>query len=1252
MAETPDSLFLKAAVSRSLLGQDVAKEVYQASQQHHRPASELLVERGILTSHQVELVKSEVAKAQGPKVVAGFEIRSKLGQGGMGAVYRAIQLSIGREVALKVMAPEVAKNKGFAERFLREAMAMGAINHPNVITCFDAGQDGKLLYMALELMTGGDADQLAKAAGGILPPLRACEIVRDGAAGLVAIAKAGLIHRDIKPANIFLGENGNAKLADLGLARHEDGDDQMTRTGTAMGTPAFMSPEQAEGVADLDIRSDIYALGATLFALSTGHPPYAGPSAYAVVAKVINDPLPDPRSFNPHVPEPVVQLIRSAMHKDRRKRPQQPLELQQQLERVIGELQRAGLTSSTSGALPPELLGNGYPTPLTHLGSAGQSNRQHRTSESMDRSRKPLVIGGALALGALIVGGILFSRAGHEPVAVATPAAPVTTPAVVAPATISRPVASAPKDATPAVLKIVLVPNDPWPAREQWNAAVATLAPESQVATVAKAIHALNPRFSGSLRPQLNLVANTVTGMELDGVGVTDLRPLSALSQLRELFVNGGTAKQKVGLYDLTPLASLKLQRLRIPHSMVDNLESLTPMLLADVDLTGTAVQDLTPVLKPELRKLAFPYASVAEPSITQLRTLANVKYLGQSWNALVPAATAWAEYDAGGFPGSRPVAVSVAKETPPTASPAPAEPPATDPATAQAAAAVVEKPAPRPPLALRAIIIPDGASAKVRDAAKNFNDATRSLLTTMTQKRKEALKQVTEALTKDWKREAQLLSKDDSRLPIFDALKAARQALEAGAGPNDPAFANEQLPEATRRACADWRNTMEPLEQSAAPVVDEQRQRAINDLKPLADDPKSGAAAVLEQLEAMKPAAVQQQVVVDPLPVEGAVWRIDCMSALPRDQFLRDHTGVQGPARVTGDLWETSYGKALRGDGRSTQATTSLRRPLTDRTLMCWANPATFDQLGAGVISLQAPDGRAEAIALLDNGRLWGVLNDNRRSLASEKYGHGNGEWTHLALSVAGPHRSLYINGNLAIEDNTGAGSFPAGSELVIGRRGLGREISHFAGLLDGAVVFERALNATEINTMMAWQARQGELIRSTRRAREWQPLPVANGDFSKIIGNRAAEWMGRMDGVSFPTEDNGRFLRLELEKFGQEPRALRQVIRLDPSWREVRFAARIRLPAALDDSKADWQSTLGVQLIFVDPAKQLPDLRRQLWMPETPKVNSWLEVGRDIGWTIPAGYQWLVVECSLRGYLGRLDIDDATLSVLPGRP
>ncbi len=263
------------------------------------------------------------------RVVSGYRILGTLGMGGMSTVYRAIQLSMEREVALKVLDQQGPPDPTYTERFLLEARSAGRISHPNVVTCYDVGvHHGSRLYMALELVTGGDSTQLADKHGGRLPERIALGILRDSARGLGAIHANGLIHRDIKPANLFIAADGSAKLGDLGLVRNTSGSGKYpTLVGIAVGTPAFMSPEQSQGAKGLDIRSDIYALGASVFALLAGRPPFEADSVFDLVQLIVGSPTPDIRALRPEVSPVTAAVLLKAMHKDRASRYQTPLEL-------------------------------------------------------------------------------------------------------------------------------------------------------------------------------------------------------------------------------------------------------------------------------------------------------------------------------------------------------------------------------------------------------------------------------------------------------------------------------------------------------------------------------------------------------------------------------------------------------------------------------------------------------------------------------------------------------------------------------------------------------------------------------------------------------------------------------------------------------------------------------------------------------------------------------------------------------------
>ncbi len=351
-----------------------------------------------------------------PPVLGGYRIGEMLGRGGMASVHRAEQMSLGRAVALKVIGPPHTEDAAFCERFLREARLAAGVNHPNIITVYDAGQDRGFLYMALELV-GGDAAKATTADGGRLDERRALHVAIDCCHGLLALDHAGLIHRDIKPANVFLtqGPGGErAKLADLGLARKRD-DLSLTAEGSAMGTPAYMSPEQAQGASDIDIRTDIYALGATLFSLLTGQPPFTGTSAWAVVAKVMQEAATDPRDIQPAISNASASIVLHCLHKDPAQRYPGPQALLDDLERALaGEpLHHAPLVPHPSaswnrvtslGPVPKQALRQRTTQP-----SAASRHRPDDDEEDPLAGRGLWWILGGVGVGVLMVGVFTFA---------------------------------------------------------------------------------------------------------------------------------------------------------------------------------------------------------------------------------------------------------------------------------------------------------------------------------------------------------------------------------------------------------------------------------------------------------------------------------------------------------------------------------------------------------------------------------------------------------------------------------------------------------------------------------------------------------------------------------------------------------------------------------------------------------------------------------------------------------------------------
>ncbi|MEM7246378.1 MAG: serine/threonine-protein kinase [Acidobacteriota bacterium] len=294
------------------------------------------------------------------RTLDGYEVLELLGEGGMGRVYRARQTAVHREVALKVLTTSRIGDAGAVQRFLREGRAAAGVNHPNVVTCHDMGRDGDQIYVAMELLDGGDLEERVRKMGGSLSEQRALSLMADACRGLVALEEAGLVHRDIKPANVFLTKDGRAKLGDLGLACSRMGDDRVTRTGLVVGTPAYMAPEQAEGTREPDIRADLYALGATLYRLVTGESPFHG-SELSVLRQKLDHPPPDPKTKRPELSPAVAQLIRRTMARQPENRPASATELLRELETLAAatpaERKRTkGTTGGQRWLIPAVLL--------------------------------------------------------------------------------------------------------------------------------------------------------------------------------------------------------------------------------------------------------------------------------------------------------------------------------------------------------------------------------------------------------------------------------------------------------------------------------------------------------------------------------------------------------------------------------------------------------------------------------------------------------------------------------------------------------------------------------------------------------------------------------------------------------------------------------------------------------------------------------------------------------------------------------
>ncbi|MBI3831807.1 MAG: protein kinase [Planctomycetes bacterium] len=248
-----------------------------------------------------------------PSIIGNCRLISKVGQGGMGAVYRATHETLGREVAIKMLPTEFTQQNEYIQRFLREARAAAQLKHPNIVQVYDAGEQGGRYYIAMEFVDGTSLSATLKERG----PLSETDGLRlmiHAAHGLAAAHALNLVHRDIKPENLMLGKDGVLKIADFGLVTAIRKDEHLTQDGAMLGTPAYMSPEQCEGV-PADSRSDIYSLGATFYRLMTGNAPFSAATPIGVLFKHKHEPAPDARSVNPAISEATAQVLLKMMAK-------------------------------------------------------------------------------------------------------------------------------------------------------------------------------------------------------------------------------------------------------------------------------------------------------------------------------------------------------------------------------------------------------------------------------------------------------------------------------------------------------------------------------------------------------------------------------------------------------------------------------------------------------------------------------------------------------------------------------------------------------------------------------------------------------------------------------------------------------------------------------------------------------------------------------------------------------------------------
>jgi serine/threonine protein kinase len=372
------------------------------------------VAAGLANAREADVTQPTDSRPQ-PKEIAGrYEVLLKLGAGAFGTVYKARDKVLGRMVAIKTirldgMAASAASLEELLARFRREAQVSAQLKHPNIVTIYDIGEADGLSYLAMEFIDGQGLDKVISAAGR-LPPERAAAIAAQIADALDYAHRNNVVHRDVKPANVMIEAGDRVKVTDFGIAKAIDSGEHLTVTGSLLGTPSYMSPEQARG-ASVDGRSDIFSVGCILYEMLTGKKAFVGDSITALIFKIITEEPPSLKTIDPSIPEPMVRIIMRALSKAPETRHASAQELARELlalasPAAVPTLRQGVAPTVAMPAVDATRVSARKPSVSTHVSPTTHAAPRRPIAQSRPqpgRSHAGIIVGVAVVLVVLVV---------------------------------------------------------------------------------------------------------------------------------------------------------------------------------------------------------------------------------------------------------------------------------------------------------------------------------------------------------------------------------------------------------------------------------------------------------------------------------------------------------------------------------------------------------------------------------------------------------------------------------------------------------------------------------------------------------------------------------------------------------------------------------------------------------------------------------------------------------------------------------